>query len=899
MDYYHSIYALRQKHYRNNSSVPASCCSLENNKSPFTDNLKKIQICYKYKNCARDYFEKIFNTLCKRFESNAKIISELNFCSYLDLPLMISSKIFSSFDNNKDGFLSLNEFVTGMYNLYFGTLDVIELLVFKIFDVGNKEIFKKEDAIQILNYLNLTDFLIDNPNGKVEEMFSNIGSRNEITFQEFCFILENENSNFLFLFLIYLYKKQPFSEESLKFFNNVYKADNPTNRNILSIINNNESYKNLIFTPSKEISNLFKYIFKPLERVKRKFANKNILDFTSSKLESEFSNEFEDQSTEFTEASPEGLNNMRNLISDESQSSLSSFKDHIYKLGTLKPTFRSHIKEKDKEKLQEITSNQSLSKKLSAQSTIGKIRKSISINVKDELIKNSKFVFNEKYKYPSKCNNIKDQEGTRKLPIYRFKTLSDETPENIKMHFNSEIIKKMKEKNILPEKNEEKENCKSNNNYDNEFIMTECEGSHKVLNPKIENSNLKIVLPVVDSIFSPLITNDSLQSRITTIEEQHINFESMVYKLLPDNTLSKQKMVVVEKDLYLFRYSYTKNNFILDSIQSLSGVFITSCDETTFIEKTFYPFALLCKYGNTLAHVNNLFFFRMKKEMQMTVNYLKNLLDFKDIKHEYEIVETVSSLGRGHFGKVKLAKNKKTREKVAIKVIDKKKLNYSDFYLIRNEIDILKLLKSSPHENIIVPINFFEDKNNIYIVTEYLEGGNLSDYLINLHDVIPEKKSKIICKQIASGIKHLHKLGIVHRDIKTENILVCEENGLKIKIIDFGLSKCLCKSEKSDECLGSLIFTAPEVINRIPYDNKIDIWSYGILIYYINSGRFPYDGCDVNLEKIKGKICQDNLSFEKCKFSYELKSLIEDCVDKNASQRICIDKVLCSNWFSK
>lgn len=180
MENSNSISTFRNKHYRNNSSIPLSKCSLENNKSNFNQVFKKIQLAYIYKNCAIAYFEKIFSTLCKRFESKTKIINELTFCLYLDFPLMISRRIFDSFDLNKDGFLSLLEFSSGMYNLYFGTLNNIELLVFKIFDVGNKEILNKEDAIQIFTMLNLNDYLIENPEEIVEEMFSKIGSRTGI-----------------------------------------------------------------------------------------------------------------------------------------------------------------------------------------------------------------------------------------------------------------------------------------------------------------------------------------------------------------------------------------------------------------------------------------------------------------------------------------------------------------------------------------------------------------------------------------------------------------------------------------------------------------------------------------------------------------------------------------------
>lgn len=108
-----------------------------------------------------------------------------------------------------------------------------------------------------------------------------------------------------------------------------------------------------------------------------------------------------------------------------------------------------------------------------------------------------------------------------------------------------------------------------------------------------------------------------------------------------------------------------------------------------------------------------------------------------------------------------------------------------------------------------------------------------------------------IIHQIASGIKYLHQYGIVHRDLKPENIMLTEpnDNG-RIKIMDFGLSKIMGPHEKANDGFGTINFVAPEVLLRNPNNKSVDIWSIGIILYYLLSGQLPFDDPSDNDEVI-------------------------------------------------
>ncbi|KAM3877773.1 NUAK family SNF1-like kinase 2 [Diretmus argenteus] len=205
-----------------------------------------------------------------------------------------------------------------------------------------------------------------------------------------------------------------------------------------------------------------------------------------------------------------------------------------------------------------------------------------------------------------------------------------------------------------------------------------------------------------------------------------------------------------------------------------------------------------------------------------------------NLKHRYEFLET---LGKGTYGKVKKAKERSGRL-VAIKSIRKEKIkDEEDLVHIRREIEIMSSL-SHPHITTIYEV--FENKDKIVIVMEYASRGDLYDYICDKQNV-SEREARHFFRQIVSAVHYCHQNGIVHRDLKLENILI-DGNG-NVKIADFGLSNLYHGDEYLQTFCGSPLYASPEIVNGRPYRGpEVDTWSLGVLLYTLVHGAMPFDG---------------------------------------------------------
>lgn len=169
-------------------------------------------------------------------------------------------------------------------------------------------------------------------------------------------------------------------------------------------------------------------------------------------------------------------------------------------------------------------------------------------------------------------------------------------------------------------------------------------------------------------------------------------------------------------------------------------------------------------------------------------------------------------------------------------------MSLKDIELLKREIEVLKICQ---HPNIIRFYDVFENCDYIYIVMEYLRGGDFFNYLESKNFKIPEERAKSIAHQIATAIFYLHSFGIAHRDLKPENILMVDGNfDAQIKLVDFGLSKTFGPGETCSEPFGTLCYVAPEILLQKPYDRSVDCWSFGIIIYLMLSRHLPFDSND-------------------------------------------------------
>ena len=146
------------------------------------------------------------------------------------------------------------------------------------------------------------------------------------------------------------------------------------------------------------------------------------------------------------------------------------------------------------------------------------------------------------------------------------------------------------------------------------------------------------------------------------------------------------------------------------------------------------------------------------------------------------------------------------------------------------------------HPNIIKLIDLFENSDQYFIVIEYMAGKDLFDYIQKRNFMLPEERVKHLVLQIIQAVRYLHDFGIVHRDLKLENVMMSDSSNMgKPKIVDFGLAKIIGPQETADEPFGTLGYVAPEVLKKKPYSFSCDVWSIGCIMYALLSGSLPFD----------------------------------------------------------
>ena len=278
-----------------------------------------------------------------------------------------------------------------------------------------------------------------------------------------------------------------------------------------------------------------------------------------------------------------------------------------------------------------------------------------------------------------------------------------------------------------------------------------------------------------------------LSSRLSVLmHDHHINYEGYIYKFIlkhGSTQVKKYWIVLINKDMYYFKDS-SKSKF--KHFYHLTGKFIGfdigSCMHNGI---TYYSFSI--DFGNELKK----YYCKSKSEIEVWINMLKNSLHYRDI---YQYYDFSILLGEGSYAQVYLASNKETKQKVAIKKYKKCDKSEDDLRRIKREIEIVKFCK---HENIIAYIDDFEDFNYMFLILEYVDGGDLLSTLRN-NPIIDDDEIKVILKQICTGVEYLHDHCIIHRDLKPNNILLKNDGGrLIIKICDFGLAKILGVDRKS------------------------------------------------------------------------------------------------------
>lgn len=259
---------------------------------------------------------------------------------------------------------------------------------------------------------------------------------------------------------------------------------------------------------------------------------------------------------------------------------------------------------------------------------------------------------------------------------------------------------------------------------------------------------------------------------------------------------------------------------------------------------------------------------------------------------KYELGQT---LGEGSFAKVKRAVNVETGQSFAVKILDKEKLfHHKIVNHFKREICTLKLIR---HPNVVRLYEVLASKKKIYIVLEFVDGGELFNE-VSRNGKLEESDARKYFQQLIDAVGYCHSRGVYHRDLKPENVLL-DANG-NVKISDFGLS-ALPQQFREDGLLhttcGSPNYVAPEVISGRGYDGATaDVWSSGVILFVLLTGWLPFD--DNNLAVLYYKIFKSDFKFPKW-LSAGARKLIRRILDPNPKTRISIAEIVEDEWFKK
>ncbi|CAD8201605.1 unnamed protein product [Paramecium octaurelia] len=280
------------------------------------------------------------------------------------------------------------------------------------------------------------------------------------------------------------------------------------------------------------------------------------------------------------------------------------------------------------------------------------------------------------------------------------------------------------------------------------------------------------------------------------------------------------------------------------------------------------------------------------EENPQNENIRKEYSQIVQIPEEYQSINSytfLKTLGIGATAEVKMARHKDLEIDVAIKIYDKKKMNNMHLKNLEREVEILNQLK---HPNIINLYHMNDNEKSIYLIMEYSSPTNLEMFMKGRpFKRINEDEAKIVFRQISDAVYYMHEQDICHRDLKFENLLI-DYNTRKIKLIDFGYS-IKVNGKQTCSC-GTPQYMAPELVKKGSYDQSVDIWACGVILFKMVTGVFPFRG---NSEKdLNKKICLGKIEYPSF-VSFQAKQLISGMLKVDPKERLTMQEVQQSQWL--
>ena len=650
-----------------------------------------------------------------------------------------------------------------------------------------------------------------------------------------------------------------------------------------------------------------------------------------------------------------GANNMKNMISNNSScKSITNTGNNINNISNKKSNIKINITELKNEFINKEINNNIISKyssiKINNKYTQSKpnYKSARTLSIKTKNKKKSKIILN---KLNLELNTKRSNKNKKKVFNNTKPNINKYIEKYLDSPFNK-VFQKTSGNYFSPE-------SKTNKNLKDKANKTMYQKKFKNIGININNSNNNTNHKLIENIYTTKI-NKILKDGMKEINKIKDNFvKHFTTNNSPNKTLKDKFKEKIKKDKTKSNIpKNTESNNLLSNSKSKKKIMKkTTTSNATFKTKAkvkskkndFEPKTQRVKLltqNNSKSKINKLIIPKIKTKIidfQNSANtptltnssrsiihdsfyYLKESKKLSDyIKNYYKnnkkYPETNLNfykygrlIGQGAFGKVNLGLNVLTGRVVAIKSFNKSNLNSNSENMkkIKYETNLMKKLN---HPNITKILELFEDKEYILIIMEYINGGNLFSFL-KKHRKVSEKTAKLLYRQIILGIKYMHQQGIVHRDIKLENILIDLNNN--IKICDFGIGRVLSSPEQPlfDQC-GTPMYIAPEILlcsKEKGYKGfPVDIWSSGIVLYILLSGTLPFsfkNSSSSLSESNESNLSEDNNNNTELQYSIinkepkeieniskEAEDLLKKILKKNPEKRITCEEILNHPWM--
>ena len=258
---------------------------------------------------------------------------------------------------------------------------------------------------------------------------------------------------------------------------------------------------------------------------------------------------------------------------------------------------------------------------------------------------------------------------------------------------------------------------------------------------------------------------------------------------------------------------------------------------------------------------------------------------------DYIIKKTI---GSGTFSTVKLGIHRITQKKVAIKILDKNKIESKDD--LERIIREMQILTEMDHQNVIKVFKIYEEENNFSLIMEYCEGGELFNYIVKKQR-LTEEETCYFFYQIINGIEYIHSKGIAHRDLKPENLLIGKNKILKI--IDFGLSNFYDGTKRLETPCGSPCYASPEMVKGRKYDGfNIDIWAIGVILFAMLCGYLPFEDDENDNDVLFSQIIKNKIDYPSFLSALSL-DILKKILVSDPLKRITIDEIKTHEFYLK